>query len=122
MNRASGTTMLRRMASALVFGATIGASAGCAVEVGARYPGYYGYYPSAGFVATTEPFYYGGRANYWYGGRWNYRSGGGWGHYGAEPAALYQQRMQGAPRRSTYESSGGRSSGHYGGRSGGGRR
>jgi hypothetical protein len=123
MIRTIGTTVRRATARAVVLGAMIAASAGCGVEVGPEYPvGVYGDYPPDAFIATTEPFYYGGRANYWYGGRWNYRNGGGWGHYGGEPAGLHQQRMQGAPRQRTYESSGGRGAGHSGGRSGGGHR
>jgi hypothetical protein len=119
MSPANLTRMLREMACAVTLGAVVVVSAGCGVEVGPDYPvGAYGYYPSDGFIATTEPFYYEGRAAYWYGGRWNYRTGGGWGHYDREPSALYQRRMQGAPGRRTYEShGGGRSAG--GGRSGG---
>jgi uncharacterized membrane protein YgcG len=121
MSRITGTTWLRRAACAVVFGAMITAGAGCGVEVGPEYPvGFYRDYPPDAFIATTEPFYYNGRAAYWYGGRWNYRNGGGWDHYAREPAALYQQRMQGAPRARMYESSGGRDLGHAGGRSGGG--
>ncbi len=123
MSRTIQSTGLQRMACIVIFGATIVANGGCGVEVGAGYPaGYYDDYPPDAFIATTEPFYYGGRANYWYGGRWNYRNGGGWGHYGGEPAGLRQQRMQGAPRQRTYESSRGRGAGHSGGRSGGGHR
>jgi hypothetical protein len=112
--------LIRRMTFCATLGAVVIAANGC--EVGAEYPeGDFGYYPSDAFIATTEPFYYEGRATYWYGGRWYYRNGAGWGHYGREPNALYQRRAQGAPRQRAYES-GGRSgvrSGHGGGRSGG---
>jgi hypothetical protein len=122
MNRSAWSTMLRMTASVTLLGSTLAGAAGCGVEVGPEYPGGdYGYYPSDGFIATTEPFYYEGRANYWYGGRWYYRNGGGWGHYGGEPGALYQRRMQSPQRRRTYEQYGGHAgrSGSPGGRSGG---
>ena len=124
MSRTIQSAMFRGMARVIVVWAMVAASAGCGVEVGPAYPvGVYGAYPSDAFIATTSPFYYEGRATYWYGGSWYYRNGGGWGHYGSEPAALHQQRMQGVPRRRTYESPGGRGGGERsGGRSGGGRR
>lgn len=116
--------MLRAIACAATLGATtlIGAAnTGCGVEMGAEYPaGDDGDYPSDGYVATTEPVYYGGHASYLYNNRWYYRDGGRWGRYNREPAALAQRRMQGAPARRTYESPGHAVSGRSaGGRSGG---
>jgi hypothetical protein len=103
-----------------VLGALVVGAAGCGgLEVGVASPtGYYGDYPSDDFIATTEPFYYEGRASYWYGGRWYYRDGAHWSHYDREPAGLQQRRMQAAPYRHSYAPSAGRG----GGRSGGGRR
>jgi hypothetical protein len=90
-------------ASALVGAATTG----CGVEVGADYPANDdGDYPSDGYVATTDPVYYGGRANYLYNNRWYYRDGARWGRYNREPAGLAQRRTQGAPGRRNYEPSG----------------
>jgi hypothetical protein len=112
--------MLRAMAYAVTLGGLVVVTGGCGVEVGADYPaGVYGDYPPDGYIATTDPFYYDGRASYWYGGRWYYRNGGRWGYYGREPSALYQHRMLGAPGRHMYESHGGGRVG--GGHSGGGR-
>jgi hypothetical protein len=122
MSQPYAATVSRSVVYAAILFATIAACAGCAVGVGPGYAeGAYGYYPSDAFIATTNPFYYQGRANYWYGGRWNYRNGNTWGYYGSEPAALYNRRMQGSPVRQSYEPSGGRPSGggHSGGRSGG---
>ena len=92
------------MACALALGATVAATAGCGVEVGAEYPaGDYDDYPPDAYIATTEPVYFEGHAAYWYGGRWYYRDGGRWSHYDREPPALYQRRMQAPPARRTYE-------------------
>ena len=89
--------------------ATLVASTGCGLEVGAVYPGIgYEDYPSDEYIATTEPVYFEGRPAYWYGNRWYYREGRRWNHYEAEPAGLYQRRMQGPPARRTYEPSRGR--------------
>jgi hypothetical protein len=116
---------------AIAFSLVLGSSvvAGCGgVEMEAGYPdgvgvGVDGDYPSDAYIATTEPFYFNGYASYWYGGRWYYQNGGRWNHYDREPAGLYQQRMQGAQRRRTYESHpAGRSYGRGGGRRSGGHR
>ncbi|HXN31059.1 MAG TPA: hypothetical protein VN894_04325 [Polyangiaceae bacterium] len=111
MSRATQT--LRSFACAVTVGATLAATAGCGVEMGAAYPGGYDYaeYPPDAYLATTEPVYFEGRASYWYGGRWYYRSGRGWNHYEREPPALYQRRMQAAPVRRTYEPYRGRPAG-----------
>jgi hypothetical protein len=94
------------------------------VEVGTAYPtSYDGDYPPDAFIATSEPFYYGGYASYWYGGRWYYRDGGGrWNHYDREPDALRQRRTQGAPARRSYAPAGARMGGRSGGGRSGGRR
>jgi hypothetical protein len=127
MSGASHTKMLRMMVCAVVLGAAVTATVGCDAEMGAAYPGNdYDDYPPDGYIATTEPVYFGGYASYWYGGRWYYRNGGRWNHYDREPAALYQRRFQAAPRQRNYEPSrghsAGRSMGRGGGRSGGGHR
>jgi hypothetical protein len=50
--------------------------------------------PPAEYVATTEPVYYGGRANYYYNNSWRYHERGRWGGYRSEPAGLRQYRPQ----------------------------
>jgi hypothetical protein len=50
------------------------------------------YYPSDGFVATEDPVYYEGQANYFYGGRWYYRNGSSWSYYRGEPRYLHDYR------------------------------
>ena len=110
------------LAAGLAFSVTV--TAGCDVQLEPAYPaGTYGDYPSDAFIATTDPWYFDGRASYWYGGRWYYRDGRAWGHYANEPAALRQRRLQGAPRRHLYEQPAGHTSarggGARGGRSGG---
>jgi hypothetical protein len=117
----TSSKMRRAIACAAAFGATallmVGTTA-CEVEGGPVYPaGYYDDYPPDSFIATTEPFYFEGHAAYWYGNRWYYRDGNHWGHYDREPAGLAQRRMQGGPRRRTYEAR--PAGGHYGGRGGG---
>jgi hypothetical protein len=121
MSRASELEVVRTLRTMLLAVALSAAAVGCGVEAGADYPvnDYGGGYPPDGYIATTEPVYYGGYATYWYGGSWYYRDGGGrWGHYDREPAALAQRRMQGGPVRRRYEvarprpASGGRSVGH----------
>jgi hypothetical protein len=126
MDRTHPRATLRGIALAVVTGALAVGSTGCELAVDPGYPGgggIYSDYPPDAYVATTEPFYFDGRASYWYGNRWYYRQGGGWGHYDREPAGLRQQRMAGQPRRRMYESPGarpaGRSSGRGGGRSAG---
>ncbi len=105
MNRTCWAESLRGTAIALALSSTLLVTAGCGVEFGAAYPiGYDDGYPPDGYIATTEPVYFEGRASYWYGGRWYYRNGGGWGHYDREPAGLYQRRMQAPPRQRVYES------------------
>ena len=101
MSRARKTETLRTIVLAIALGV---AASGCGVEAEADYPGgYYGDYPPDGYIATTEPVYYGGFATYWYGGRWYYRNGGRWSHYDREPPGLAQRRLQGGPVRRTYE-------------------
>ena len=93
------------------------ALSGCGFEVEADAPvGVYGDYPPDGYIATTEPVYYDGRASYWYGGAWYYRDGGRWGRYDREPSALYQRRMHAPPGRAGYEPAGPRVGGGRGGR------
>jgi hypothetical protein len=128
------TNRITRTCSGLALAATVTMLpmvSACEVGVGPGYPvGPYGYdygYPPDAYLATTDPFYWGGRANYWYGGRWNYREGGRWGHYDHEPAGLYQQRMHGPAGRHMYEPGHGEGhssgrGGRGGGRGGGGRR
>jgi hypothetical protein len=87
-------------------GAVVVAGAGCEMGVGysGGYGGEYYDYPPDAYIATTEPIYFDGRANYWYGGQWYYRGAGGrWSHYDHEPPALYQRRMQGGPVRHNFE-------------------
>ena len=97
------TNQLRKTACALAIVAAAVATAGCGVEMGATYPGIaMETYPPDGYVATTEPVYYEGRATYWYGGNWYYRDGNRWNHYDREPPALQQRRVQAAPMRRSY--------------------
>ena len=117
------TRPLRCATAVAALGFLVASAVGSGLEVGATYPdGTYDGYPSDGFVATTEPWYYEGRASYWYGGQWYYRDGGRWNHYGREPDAFRMRRMQGAlPRRRAFEP-GARPGGvHGGGGRGGGR-
>ena len=68
--------------------------------------------PSAAYVATTNPVYYGGRANYWYGNAWRYHANGRWNTYGREPAGLHGYRPgPGRSYGSTHRYEGGRSGG-----------
>jgi hypothetical protein len=53
-------------------------------------------YPSAEYIATTEPVYYEGRPAYWYGDRWYYRTANGWDYYRGEPAYLHGYRFRAA--------------------------
>jgi hypothetical protein len=125
MSRVSRTRMFLRLACAVGMGATLAVTAGCGLEVGATYPGIgYDDYPPDGYIATTEPVYFEGRATYWYGDRWYYRDGARWNHYDREPPGLYQRRMQAPPMRHTYEPSRGRPRAapparNFGGRAGG---
>lgn len=97
------TSKLHRTACALAIVTAAFATAGCGVEMGASFPGVaVDTYPPDGYIATTEPVYYEGRATYWYGGSWYYRNGNSWSHYDREPAALQQRRMQAAPVRRSY--------------------
>ncbi len=103
MSRVIRTIILRATTGASLVAAAV-FTAGCGVEMGATYPGIaIDAYPPDGYIATTEPIYYEGRANYWYGGSWYYRDGDHWGHYDREPPALQQRRMQAAPVRRSYE-------------------
>ena len=95
--------MLRRTACVFALVSSVVATAGCGVEMGASFPGVaVDTYPPDGYIATTEPVYYEGRATYWYGGNWYYRNGNSWNHYDREPPALQQRRMQAAPVRCSY--------------------
>jgi hypothetical protein len=101
------TNQLRRTACALAIVAAAVATGGCGVEMEASYPGIaVDTYPPDGYIATTEPVYYEGRATYWYGGNWYYRDGNRWNHYDREPPALQQRRTQAAPMRRSYSASG----------------
>ena len=75
--------LFRALLAGLLFGA-----AGCYAD------GYAVYDPPAGYVATAQPYYYGGRPSYWYRNRWHYRTGGGWGHYRSEPVVLRGYRAR----------------------------
>jgi hypothetical protein len=120
MNNDNQITALRRLLCTVTFGATLVILTGCDLEVGPAYPGgVYLDYPPAAFIATTEPWYFEGRATYWYGNRWYYRNGGGWGYYNREPGALYHRRMLGPQGQYGYEPSGPRGRGWSGGRGGG---
>ena len=93
------TIFARLLGVALIFGAA-GSALGCEV---AAYPGnYYGDYPPAAYIATTDPYYFDGQAAYWYNNRWFYRNGNGWGGYAHEPAGLAVRRSQGGPARVNY--------------------
>jgi hypothetical protein len=96
-----GLRVLGRLACVFALGAALLGTDAC--EVGVGYNGYDGDYPPDAYIATTEPFYFDGRATYWYGGHWYYRDGGGWRHYDREPPALYQRRVQAAPARRNFE-------------------
>ncbi len=106
--------ILQKFAAVAFLAALVAGPSACDAGVGvSAYPaGYYGDYPPDGYVATTEPVYFEGRASYWYGNRWYYRDGGRWGHYDREPAGLYQRRSQGAFVRRSYEPARGRAVGH----------
>jgi hypothetical protein len=87
MNRI--VTALVKLAPAAVVSLVVLGTSGCAAEV-------YGdaaYYPDDSFVATADPVYFDGQANYYYGDRWYYRgSGGRWSSYGSEPSYLRAYR------------------------------
>lgn len=103
MSRVIRIIILRAITGASLMAAAA-LTAGCGVEMGASYPGIaIDAYPPDGYIATTEPVYYEGRANYWYGGSWYYRDGNRWSHYDREPPALQQRRTQAAPARRSYE-------------------
>jgi hypothetical protein len=96
--------------------AALGGSAGCYAEPYYAQPGYAspayaasydnggvvdtgyatdGYTtPPPEYVATVQPVYYGGRANYYYNNAWRYREGGRWGAYRGEPEGLRGYRPQ----------------------------
>ncbi len=97
---------LRNGLCAVALSATVGAVAGCGVELAGSYPGTVyddDEYPPDAFIATNEPIYFEGRPTYWYGGRWHYREGGHWHHYDREPRGLFERRQQGLPVRHRYE-------------------
>ncbi len=103
MSAVTRTSKLRRTACALAFVMAAVATAGCGVQMEATSPGIaVDSYPPEGYIATTEPVYYEGRATYWYGGSWYYRDGNRWSHYESEPPALQQRRTQAAPVRRSY--------------------
>jgi len=83
------TTTFVKLATAGVLALTLLGTTGC---YGEAYGGDPAYYPSDGFVATEDPVYYGGQANYFYNGSWYYRNGGNWNYYHSEPAFLRQYR------------------------------
>jgi hypothetical protein len=104
--------VIRRLAGAIIVSGTLIAGSGCGVEVGAGYPGaYYGDSPPDGYIATAEPVYYNGIANYWYGDRWYYRNGRSWASYGGgEPVYLRDYRVRSWPggvHHASYHYSGG---------------
>jgi hypothetical protein len=99
--------MMHRTVRASIVGATMllaTAASTAACEIAASPDAYVDTdYPSADFVATTEPVYVGGHAAYWYHGRWFYRDGAHWGHYDREPPGLSARRAQfGAAGRVNY--------------------
>jgi len=97
------TNLFRKTACIFALVTSVVVTAGCAMEAGASFPGVaVESYPPDGYVATTEPVYYEGRATYWYGGNWYYRDGNRWSHYDREPPALQQRRVQAAPVRRSY--------------------
>ena len=86
MNRI--VTALVKLAPAAVVSLVVLGTTGCAAEV-------YGdaaYYPNDSFVATADPVYFDGQANYYYGDRWYYRNGGRWSSYRSEPSYLRTYR------------------------------
>jgi hypothetical protein len=120
--------LIRVLACVAALGGALAVTPACEVGVdGADYPVAYGDAAPDGCIATTDAVYYNGYPSYWCGGLWYFRGEGGrWGHYGREPAGLYQRRMGGGPGRRNYESGarpsrGGRGGGGRGG-GGGGRR
>ena len=97
------TNPFRRTTCIFALVTSVVVTAGCAMEAGASFPGIaVESYPPDGYIATTEPVYYEGRATYWYGGNWYYRDGNRWNHYDREPPALQQRRVQAAPMRRSY--------------------
>lgn len=82
------------MAAALPVAGCYGTTGYVETDDGAYATGEVDVDPSPAFIATTTPYYYGGRPNYWYGNRWRYRDGGRWGAYRQEPAPLRATRMQ----------------------------
>jgi hypothetical protein len=128
-------SMLVRIAVVM---AALGGGAGCYAEPIYGGPSYVGSYDNGGvdtsyatdgytdpppeYVATVQPVYYGGRANYYYNNSWRYHEGGRWSSYRGEPQGLRQFRPQrggySAPQH-RYEGGGGAARG--GGWHGGGR-
>ncbi len=76
--------MLRGLVCAVALAGAIVVAPACAVGVGPVYAGF-----PDGCIATTEPVYWGGYANYWCGGAWYFRGADGrWGYYGRGPGGL----------------------------------
>ena len=85
------------------------------------------YYPSDAYMATEDPVYYDGQANYYYNGLWYYRNGGNWNYYHSEPGYLRNYRGahpgvarsgggRGGVMRGGARGGGGRGGGGHGGR------
>lgn len=92
----------------IAFSFAVASVAGCyaepmvAVSADTAYDGTTDVDLPAGYVATTEPVYYGGRGAYYYNNAWRYREGGRWGAYRTEPAGLRQYRSNYAVGGSAY--------------------
>lgn len=84
--------------------------------------------PPPDFVATTDPVYYDGHADYWYNDQWYYYDGGAWQVYATEPGYLMDWRghnafghhYYGRGHAGGYYRGGGRGGWGGGGRAGGG--
>jgi hypothetical protein len=83
-------TMALKLVTAGALALTALGTTGCYGEVyGSGDPAYY---PNDGFLATAEPVYYDGQANYFYNGSWYYRNGGNWNYWHSEPGFLRNYR------------------------------
>ncbi len=120
MNRAN---LLRAVTFAVAVGAMGLFVVGCEGDVGvdADYPvAYSDDYPPSWYLATAQPYYYGGYPSYWWHDHWYYRGAGGrWGYYRVEPRGLYGYRAGGLAGHRYYER-GGYHGGYRGGYHGGG--
>jgi hypothetical protein len=106
---------IRRLAAFASLAAAAFPAVGC---YGGIYGGEPGTYPSSEFIASEDPVYYDGQANYLYDGLWYYRRGSSWGYYGSEPDYLRNYRTAHPGMRGGARGGGARGGARGGGRGG----